>query len=189
MAFDPTSVGTTGDGIDRTALSPKRVASLLEAAEAHVVAELEALGDELAGLRPAPGEWSAKECVGHLIEADRRGFAGRIERIRATDGVAEEGWDQLAVAAARRDWERPVAGVIDEFRTGRREGIALVRSLRADELDRHAVHARVGVVTVSDLLQEWVFHDRNHIRQLLANAQARVWPAMGGTRRFTDPNA
>jgi hypothetical protein len=40
-----------------------------------------------------------------------------------------------------------------------------------------------------DRVQEWVFHDRNHIRQLLANAQARIWPAMGGTRRFTDPNA
>jgi len=34
-----------------------------------------------------------------------------------------------------------------------------------------------------------VFHDRNHVRQLLANAQARVWRAMGGTRRFTAPNA
>jgi hypothetical protein len=165
------------------------VARLLVAAGNHVVTELEALGDELAGWRPAPGEWSANECVGHLIEADRRGFAGRIERIRASNGVVEEGWDQLGVAAERRDWERPVAAVIEEFRVGREAGIVVVRSLQPDELDRHAVHARAGVVTISDLLQEWVFHDRNHVRQLLANAQAWVWPAMGGTRRFTDPNA
>ena len=186
MAFDPTSVALAGAG---PALPPDRVAALLEAARDHIVAELEALGDELAGWRPASAQWSANECVGHLIEADRRGFAGRIERIRATDGVAEVGWDQVAVAAARRDWERPVAEVVDEFRTGRDAGIAIVRSLRPDELGRHAIHARVGVVTISELLQEWVFHDRNHIRQLLANAQARVWPAMGGTRRFTDPDA
>jgi hypothetical protein len=188
MSFDPTSVGTEG-GVDRGPLTPERVASLLEAAERIVVAELEALGDELAGWRPAVGEWSANECVGHLIEADRRGFAGRIERIRATDGVAEAGWDQVDVAAARRDWERPIAAVLDEFRSGRRAGIVLVRSIRPDELDRHAVHARAGVLTISDLLHEWVFHDRNHIRQLLANAQARVWPAMGGTRRFSDLDA
>ena len=188
MAFDPTSVGTRG-GPDRDPLPPERVAGLLEAAMDHVVTELDALGDDLAGWRPAVGEWSANECVGHMIEADRRGFAGRIERIRATNGVAEKSWDQLAVAAARRDWERSVADVIGEFRTGRERGIALVRSLQPDELDRHAVHDRAGVVTISDLLQEWLFHDRNHIRQLLANAQARVWPAMGGTRRFTDPNA
>jgi hypothetical protein len=43
-------------------------------------------------------------------------------------------------------------------------------------------------VTVADLLHEWVFHDRNHIRQLLANAQARAWPAMGNARRFSHPD-
>jgi len=63
--------------------------------------------------------------------------------------------------------------------------VAELESL-GDELDRHAVHAEAGVLTVSGLLHEWVFHDRNHIRQLLANAQARVWPAMDGSRRFTD---
>jgi hypothetical protein len=43
-------------------------------------------------------------------------------------------------------------------------------------------------VTVRDLLHEWVFHDRNHIRQILANAQARAWPSMGNTRRFSHPD-
>ena len=145
------------------------------------------MGDTVGQWRPAPGEWSANECVGHVIEADRRGFAGRIRRILAVDGVAEVGWDQIAVAAARRDWERPVAAVIEEFTTGRDEGIALVAGLTRSDLDRHATHSVVGRVTVGELLQEWVFHDRNHIRQLLANAQARAWPAMGNTRRFTRP--
>lgn len=34
-----------------------------------------ALGSE-GGWRPALGEWSANECVGHLIEAERRGVGG-----------------------------------------------------------------------------------------------------------------
>ena len=188
MGFDPTSVGTEG-GLDRGPLTPERVASLLEAAKSIVVAAHEARGAERAGGRPAAPAWWAPEWGGHLIEADRRGFAGRIARIRATDGVAEAGWDQVGVAAARRDWQRPIADVIDEFRAGRAAGILLVRSIRPDELDRHAVHAEAGVLTISDLLHEWVFHDRNHIRQMLANAQARVWPAMGGTRRFNDLDA
>ena len=37
----------------------------------------------------APDEWSADECVGHIIEADRRGRAGRIRRILAEDNIAE----------------------------------------------------------------------------------------------------
>jgi hypothetical protein len=50
------------------------------------------------------------------------------------------------------------------------------------------MHAVVGRVTVRNLLHEWVFHDRNHIRQLLANSQARAWPAMGNARRFSHPD-
>jgi DinB superfamily len=185
MAFDPADVTPT-DGL--APLTPAQVAAFLRAAADHITTELTALGDDWARWRPAPGEWSANECVGHIIESDRRGFAGRIGRILAVNGVAEQGWDQIAVAAGRRDHERSMAVVLDEFRTGRNAAIALVDSLRLDNLERFAVHDRVGRVTVSNLLHEWVFHDRNHIRQLLANAQARAWPTMGNARRFSHPD-
>jgi hypothetical protein len=185
MAFDPADV----DPIDGLApFPPTRIAGFLRAASDHITGELTALGDEGARWRPAPGEWSANECLGHIIEADRRGFAGRIRRILVEDGVAEEGWDQIAVAAARRDNERTVTEILGEFRRGRDPGIALVEGLAPDQLERFAVHARVGRVTVQDLLHEWVFHDRNHIRQLLANTQARAWPAMGNAKRFSHPD-
>ncbi len=78
--------------------------------------------------------------------------------------------------------------IVDEFVAGRDDGIALVEGLGSDDLDRFAIHRTVGRVTVTNLLHEWVFHDRNHIRQLLANAQARAWPAMGNARRFSHPD-
>jgi hypothetical protein len=43
----------------------------------------------------------------------------------------------------------------------------------------------VGRLTVRDLLYEWVHHDRNHLRQILANVQAFAWPHMGNARRFS----
>lgn len=185
MGFDPADVARV-DGLEP--LDPAVVATLLEAARDHIVTELGALGDRWAAWRPAPDEWSANECVGHIIEADRRGFAGRIRRILVEDGVAEVGWDLVAVAAARLDRERSVGGILEEFRAGRDDAIGLVRSLAPVDLRRHAVHAAVGRVTVRNLLHEWVFHDRNHIRQLLANAQARAWPAMGNAQRFSHPD-
>jgi hypothetical protein len=42
-----------------------------------------------------------------------------------------------------------------------------------------AWHLKVGLLRVSDLLHEWVHHDRNHLRQIPANVQARAWPHMG----------
>jgi hypothetical protein len=184
-AFDPTLAPRdptdSGLGIDQ-------VADLLESSGRTIVSELRAAAD-IATWQPADGEWTATEVVGHLIEADRRGFAGRIRRILETDGVAESGWDQRAVAIERGDARRSGAELADEFQAVRADSVALVRSLRPSDLGRTAVHAAAGPVAIRDLLQEWVFHDRNHLRQLLANVQARVWPAMGNTRRFTDPEA
>lgn len=170
------------------ALPPSAIADLLEASATTVEAELGALGAE-AGWRPAPGEWSANECVGHLIEAERRGFAGRIRRILAADRPDIppdlEAWDPPAVAEARRDHLRPAAELAAEFFELRRDGIELVRGLSANDLSRLGIHPDVGELRVDELLGEWVHHDRNHVRQLLAVTQVRVWGQMGNARRFS----
>src|SRR5207248_2084769 len=87
-------------------LSPQQVAELLQSTSALLEAELGALGDEEARWHPAPGEWCANEVVGHLIEAERRGFNGRIKRILDEDNPRIEPWDQIAVAKARNDCAR-----------------------------------------------------------------------------------
>lgn len=167
---------------------PERVAGLLEASAPIILAELAALGPD-GGWRPEPGEWSANECVGHLIEAERRGFAGRIRQILAAERpdvpAVLEDWDPPAVAAARHDDLRPGAELAAEFASLREDGVALVRSLRPADLARVGIHPSVGPLRVDDLLGEWVHHDRRHIRQLLAVTQARVWGQMGNARRFS----
>ena len=185
MSFDPADVSAV-DGLEP--LTPTQVAGFLRAARDHIVTELTMLGDAGSQWRPAPDEWSANECLGHIIEADKRGFGGRIGRILEQDGVAEQGWDQVGVAAARADNSRTLAAILAEFQAGRDAGIALVEGLHPHQLGRTAVHDRVGTVTVRDLIHEWVFHDRNHIRQILANTQARAWPAMGNAQRFSHPD-
>ena len=116
------------------ALGPDRIADLLAASATTVVAELLALGDA-GGWRPEPGEWSANECVGHLIEAERRGFAGRIRTILAADRRTSRRrsrrWDPPAVAEARRDHLRSGAELAAEFDALRADGVALVRGLRS----------------------------------------------------------
>jgi hypothetical protein len=169
-------------------LGTDAIARLLGSTLVTVEVELGALGPE-AGWRPVPGEWSANEVVGHLVEAERRGFAGRIRSILAADRPTLERWDQPAVAAARRDDLRPAAELAAEFRAVRLDGIDLVASLRPQDLARAGIHPRVGELRVDELLGEWVHHDREHVRQLLAVVQRRVWGQMGATRRFSDPSA
>ena len=171
-------------------LPPAVIADLLAASATTVLAEMDARGGE-SGWRPAQGEWSANECVGHLIEAERRGFAGRIRQILAAapdEPARLESWDPPAVAEARHDNERRGTELVIEFVALRADSVTLVRSLGPDDLTRMGLHPDVGPLRVQELLGEWVHHDRNHIRQLLAVTQRRVWAQMGNARRFSEEN-
>jgi hypothetical protein len=127
------------------------------------------------------------EVLGHLIESEERGFAGRIRLILAEDGRRLEGWDQEAVARARGDCAREPAELVADFRALRTASRALVEGLQPADLDRRGEHPKVGTLRVRDLLHEWVHHDRNHIAQMLAVIQAAAWPHMGNAQRFSQP--
>jgi hypothetical protein len=168
-------------------LEPREVARLLESTATAIRAEFAALSPDALAWHPAPGEWCVKEVLGHLIEAERRGFAGRIRIILAGDEPPLELWDQGAIAHARRDCERPTVAIAEEFATLRQESVAMVGGLSATDLGRGGRHPTVGRLRIHDLLHEWVHHDRNHLRQMLANVQALMWPHMGNAQRFSMP--
>ncbi len=163
-------------------LSTEQVAKLLESTCALIEAEMTALGDEGCRFHVKAGEWCVNECVGHLIEAEKRGFAGRIRDLLA--GKPIQSWDQVQVARDRRDCERVSQSLWMEFMGLRHASIELVRALKPEDLDGKGVHPKVGELRVRDLLQEWVWHDRNHTRQLLAVQQERVYPHMGNSQKF-----
>ncbi len=173
---------------DPLALAPRQVAALLDASRKAVVAEMGALGTH-ARVRLIDGQWCANEVVGHLIEAEQRGFAGRIRAIIAEDEPILEGWIPPAVAAARHDDEADPEDLMGEFIGIRDASLVLVRSLGPSALARIGMHPQVGPVTVANLIHEWVHHDRAHLGQLLELSQRLVWPAMGNARRFSDPDA
>jgi hypothetical protein len=148
----------------------------------------DAFPDALLRWRPAPEEWCALEVVGHLVETEERGFAGRIRAIRAEERPRFSGWDPASVARVRRDAEGDAAQLLAELTRRRAESVALVESLTTAEYARGGDHPDVGFLTVNDLLHEWVNHDGNHLRQILANVQAYTWPNMGSAQRFSMPD-
>ena len=163
-------------------LSTDQVARLLESTCALVEAEMDALGDEGCRWHARDGEWCVNECVGHLIEAEKRGFTGRIRDMLA--GKPIHSWDQAQVARDRHDCDRVSQSLWMEFMGLRHDSIALVRSLVPADLERSGVHPSVGMLRVDDLLQEWVHHDRTHTKQILAVQQERVYPHMGNAQKF-----
>jgi len=166
-------------------VKPEEIADLLDASGHAFVGVLQAMPPEAAAWRPAEGEWCVNECVGHVIEAEKHGFAGRIRIMLGAENPGLETWDQVGVAKARRDCERKPDELRAEFEPLRRDSIALVRSLKPEQLERPGLHPEVGGLTVGELLHEWVHHDGNHLRQALANVQAYVWSRMGNAQNFS----
>ena len=165
--------------------SPAEVAALLESAMASIRAEVEALPKAVTTFHPDEVEWSINEVIGHLIEAERRGFAGRIKILLATKDPQLEGWDQNEMARGRRDDMKPAGKLVAELERMRADSVALVRGLKPGDLTRGGQHPKVGWLRVEDLLHEWIHHDRNHIKQILGNVQAWTWPHMGNAQKFS----
>jgi hypothetical protein len=174
--------------VPATPLAPKDVAELLRAGGEALKAELTALPASVQGWHAAPAEWCAKEVLGHLIEAERRGFAGRVRAILGEHEPKFAAWDPDVVARERRDCDRDVKELLEEFGGLRASSVLLVAGLKEGDLARGGHHPKVGYLRISDLLHEWVHHDRNHMRQVFANVQAFVWPSMGNTQRFSEPD-
>ena len=168
-------------------LTPGETAAALRAAGRAIQAELTGLPTAVLTWHPARGEWCVLETLGHLIEAEARGFAGRVRTILEHPEPDFQTWEQAAVAAARQDCTRDPADVLDEFSRLRDASVALVAGLEPADLGREGRHPAVGYLRIGDLLAEWVHHDRNHTRQMMANVQAYVWPHMGNAQRFSRP--
>src|SRR5215208_3664585 len=170
-------------------LAPRQAAALLGTLPVFLRAEFEAAPQEFLQWRPAPEEWCVQEVVGPLIETEERGFAGRIRIILAEERPRFATWDPSAVARERQDELRDPAELLAEFTRRRTAGVTLVEALTAVDLARGGDHPEVGFLTVNDLLHEWIHHDANHLRQILANIQAYTWPQMGNAQRFSAPDS
>lgn len=178
----------TAHGDATPPLMPEQIAALLGATSTILTAQFAAWPAAVLAWRPALGEWCALEVVGHLAETEERGFAGRIRAILAEERPRFSAWDPDDVARARRDAERDPTALLAEFTGRRAQSVALVETLTTADVDRGGDHPEVGVLTVRDLLNEWVHHDANHLRQIMANIQSYAWPHMGNAQRFSAPD-
>jgi hypothetical protein len=173
---------------DSRPLTTEEAARLLRGTGQAISAALLDMPADITGWHPAPGEWCLKECLGHLLEAERRGFAGRIRQILLEPGIRIKDWDQVQVQKDRNDDARPLEELLTAFAKMRADSVRLVEGLLNTDLGKSCEHDFAGTLRIEDLLHEWIHHDHNHYRQMEANIQAYVWPSMGNAQRFSEPH-
>jgi uncharacterized damage-inducible protein DinB len=160
------------------------IPALLQATPELLRTLLAALPAGAAQWRPAAGEWCINEVLGHMIEGERRGFAGRIQHILAEEQHICHTWEPDQVAQARADCAKGIGELLQEFTQLREASLGLVTGLQPAQLTKQGQHPKVGALSVSDLLYEWVYHDLNHFKQIESNVMALLWPQMANAQRF-----
>ena len=137
-----------------------QIRAILTTTPARWLSLTELVPSELLTRPPAAGQWSAAECLRHLLDVERSVFPTRVRAFLA--GQDFPGFDPDAQPPV--DLGHP-AEMAREFATLREQSLALLAQLTPADLTRSARHAELGSVTLGDRINEWVAHDLNHTVQ------------------------
>ena len=138
------------------------------------------VSDEMALRKPAPDRWSLAEVLEHLSHTEGHVFRARLDLMLAKDGAELEPYDEKAFDAegvySGNDPEESFA----HWEEQREAAVELIRTLDATKQTRTGRHPELGVVTVEQLLNNWVCHDLGHVRQIAELVRAQSFAPEAG---------
>jgi hypothetical protein len=136
-----------------------------------------ARSDEEAGRRPAPGKWSPKEIIGHLIDSAANNHA-RFVRAQTSDDLMFDGYDQDAWVRVQQYGDRQWSELVQLWHAYNRHLAAVMASADPAALERprrrHNLDAiawqpvnRDSPATLDYFMRDYVAHMKHHLRQIL----------------------
>jgi hypothetical protein len=136
------------------------VVEVLERQAGAVRDSLAGLSEAKAGFRYAPGKWSVREVIGHLIDTERV-FGYRALAVARGELASLPSFDENAYAALSRHDGCPLTGLVDEFTALRRSHVLLFRHMddaaweRLGRVDGHPMSTRAAAYIMAG-------HARHH---------------------------
>jgi hypothetical protein len=144
---------------------------------------VESAPEELLQRRPAPGEWSAAECLNHLLLTERVVFGQRLRAIL-------EGRDLTTFDPHEPrdpDRERTPREVARALAAERGENLVVLSGLTPADLEHSSRHPEHGMVALRVVLNTWAAHDLQHTVQAEEALMQAFIPGTGPFRfRFAD---
>jgi hypothetical protein len=141
--------------VERVASAPGRIAD----AARRLAAEDEAAGG------PPPGEWSAREVVGHLVAVEIKVWQARLDSL---DAGGTPDWSWTEPGPATDPAARTLEGAIALLAASRSVTLARVTGLDEAGWARSGIHATFGRLDLAGLLAVAADHDDEHLAGLAA---------------------
>ncbi|HEX2911439.1 MAG TPA: DinB family protein [Chloroflexia bacterium] len=127
--------------------------------------ELDNTLEEDANFNAAPGEWSVKEIVCHLRDAEHI-YYRRLQQMLEDDEPFLRAFNPDELASERdyqaADWGEAVAA----FKENRATNLNLLTELRPVQWLKGAIHQERGHITVHDIAEALVQHSTDHLEQI-----------------------
>jgi uncharacterized damage-inducible protein DinB len=130
------------------------------------------LTDEQARFAYAPGKWTIKEVLVHILDTERI-FAYRALRFARNDQTDLPGFEQDDYVPNSEANDRPLSDILAEYATVRAATLSLFRSFSATQLERTGT-ANGGPASVRALLFIIPGHELHHLSIL----RERYFPAL-----------
>ena len=142
------------------------ILAALEEQPRHTLALLSALTDQQANYRYAPGKWSIKEMLGHLIDTERV-FTYRALRFARNDTNPLAGFEQDDYVRHGNFGECPLGFLLEEFAAVRDATVFLFEGLRPEAWMRRGTASQneISVRAIAYVIAGHELHHRQVLRE------------------------
>ncbi len=153
--------------MNRKKYSVQDALQLLDRTPKTLHALLSGLSDEWVKQDEGPGTWSVFDVLSHLVFCERMNFFTRIQIIRSHPGTAS-----LPPFDMRTQFDltmgKSMSDLLADFADIRTKNLAFLRDnpISDADLERVGIHAKMGPVTLGNVLSTWVVHDLSHTAQV-----------------------
>lgn len=110
---------------------------------------------------PMAGEWSALNCLQHLVDGEHVLFPGRLQAFLVEQNFEAFDPNQPHTNLRSSTPEQLAAA----FTQARQKSLALLTRITEDDLQRTVQHPQFGTVTLAQMLHTWAAHDLMHTVQ------------------------
>jgi len=128
--------------------------------------KLRLLQETEVSLKPAPGKWSKKEILGHLIDSATNNHQ-RFVRSQMTDELSFPGYEQDEWVRRQDYNSKPWNELVELWRLFNRHVAHIIRNLSEEKLQ---TPCRIGQsaepVALGLIVEDYLSHMRHHLHQL-----------------------
>jgi uncharacterized damage-inducible protein DinB len=140
------------------------IISILDSQLESTLSLLRTLPEAKSSSAYAPGKWTIKEVLGHIIDTERV-FTYRALCIGRNDRTPLPGFEQDDYVAGTHFNARPLDTLLEELAAVRRAGITLFKHFSEEELSRRGT-ANQKEITTRALVYNISGHERHHLNIL-----------------------